>query len=202
MTINYQNDNRFFTCLNVPASGVNRDAINQWFSSLSVARFRFINDPEILDDNSDLKTVLDVYPGVKTIAIVANPWSRVRYAWQCVTELKNTQPTSELAQLFPEQTFEDFVKSLPNHTSHRLLQPQINFIKYTDSNGVEHTADYILHQETLNEDFSVIRDYFMDDVQLFGIENFPEYKNEYTEEMKNIVATLFSADIAEFGYEF
>ena len=202
MTINYQNDGGFFTCLNVPASGVNRDAISQWFSSLSVARFRFINDPEILDNNADLKAVLDLYPGVKTIAIVANPWSRIRYAWQCINDARDIQETTELTQMFTQETFEEFVKALPNHSSHRLLQPQVNFIKYTDDTGI-HSADYILHQENLDQDFTVIKEYFWHtESPLFGIEEFPEYKEEYTEEMKNIVATLFSADIAEFGYEF
>lgn len=202
MVTNYQTDSGFFICLNVPASGVNRDAIIQWFSRVSVARFRFILDPELLEDNADLKTVIDIYPGVKTIAIVSNPWARVRYAWKCITELKEITPNNDLAQLFTEKTFEEFVKVLPNHASNILLQPQINFIRYTDDTGVEHTVDYILRQETLNEDFSVIRDYFLDSNPLSDIESFPEYKNDYTEETKLIVANLFSKDIEEFRYEF
>lgn len=209
MSVNYQNDTSFFMCLNIAGTGMNRSAINSWFSVVPAAKFRFINDPEVLDDNLNLKTVLDIYPGVKTIAIVSNPWARVKYMWDCLNDMKTANPMMQLAQDVPQTDFESFVRAIPSMTTNVAgtrwfapITPQVDWVKYTDDNGVEHKVDYILKNENLEEGFQAIKDYFLSDMPLPATEATPDYRDFYTGETKQIVADIFARDIAEFGYVF
>lgn len=207
MSVNYQNDSSFFMCLNVAGSGFNKSALSEWFSNTLSARFRFIDDPELLSTASNLKNVLDVYPGVKTIAIVSNPWARLKYAWNCISETKETDPNDPLSAAVSATTFEEFINNLESYTIenfqwYKTTTPQIDWLKYVDENNVEHKVDYILRQEHLEEDFQIIKDYFLTNNPILGLEPSVEYKDDYTDDMKNKVASLFAADIAEFGYTF
>jgi hypothetical protein len=96
MHLTYKTDDSFFTVLMIPGD-FHRASIFKWIEQSSQAKFRFIRDHEIEADYLNLHQIDDIYPGIKTIAIVTNPWLRVVRAYKTIQDLK----TETALRLFP-----------------------------------------------------------------------------------------------------
>ena len=197
--MNYKNDDSFFTTV-LPPFVCFGWSVKSWLLDDDAAKFRYIRDYEIESEFWNVAQVNEVYPGIKTIAIVINPWARMYYAYQQLLEMKSLEDPrlGDLSQLELD-SFTKFIKNLPATSSKigdfwfSITTPICNWIE---------NADYILIDTSLQQDFRTIQDYFLSDSELVVTEELPNYKEFYNNTTREIVATVFKDDIARFGYEF
>ena len=197
--MNYKNDDSFFTTV-LPPFVCFGWSVKSWLLNNDAAKFRYIRDYEIESEFWNVAQVNEVYPGIKTIAIVINPWARMYYAYQQLLEMKSLEDPrlGDLSQLELD-SFTKFIKNLPATSSKigdfwfSITTPICNWIE---------NADYILIDTSLQQDFRTIQDYFLSDSELVVTEELPNYKEFYNNTTREIVATVFKEDIARFGYEF
>ena len=197
--MNYKNDDSFFTTV-LPPFVCFGWSVKSWLLDDDAAKFRYIRDYEIESEFWNVAQVNEVYPGIKTIAIVINPWARMYYAYQQLLEMKSLEDPrlGDLSQLKLD-SFTKFIKNLPATSSKigdfwfSITTPICNWIE---------NADYILIDTSLQQDFRTIQDYFLSDSELVVTEELPNYKEFYNNTTREIVATVFKEDIARFGYEF
>ena len=197
--MNYKNDDSFFTTV-LPPFVCFGWSVKSWLLNNDAAKFRYIRDYEIESEFWNVAQVNEVYPGIKTIAIVINPWARMYYAYQQLLEMKSLEDPrlGDLSQLELD-SFTKFIKNLPATSSKigdfwfSITTPICKWIE---------NADYILIDTSLQQDFRPIQDYFLSDSELVVTEELPNYKEFYNNTTREIVATVFKEDIARFGYEF
>jgi hypothetical protein len=203
-SLTYKTDDSFFTAV-FPPFVFYGTCIKFWFGENSTARFRYIRDEEVETEFWNNKQVQEIYPGIKTISIVVNPWARMRYAYIQLCNIKETGNYSYLDTLKLD-SFEEFINSLPTMQPtdefwFTLATPMSKWFDYTED-GKEKTVDYILKDNTFIEDFKKIQDYFCTDIPLDLPKKLPSYKKFYNKQTKEIVATVFKEDIDRFNYKF
>jgi hypothetical protein len=197
--MNYKEDDSFFTTV-LPPFICFGWSVKSWLLDNDAAKFRYIRDYEIESEFWNVAQVNEVYPGIKTIAIVINPWARMYYAYQQLLEMKSLEDPrlGDLSQLELD-SFTKFIKNLPPTSSKigsfwfSITTPICKWIE---------NADYILIDTSLQQDFRTIQDYFLSDSELVVTKELPNYKEFYNNTTREIVATVFKEDIARFGYEF
>lgn len=203
MTDTYKTDSAFFSYV-VPIGSIDMYCIFDWMRTVNQARFRFIKDSDIETKKLTLKQVDELYPGVKTIAIVSNPWARMRMLYLGFTDQAHREDLAKIVNNLGLKldSFESFVLNLQlvKSTADIPFTPATPQCYWTEYDGKQ--VDYILKSETLVEDFKVIQDYFCTDFPIHVRGSMPEYREHYTEEMKQAVAALFKDDIEKFGYSF
>lgn len=200
--ITYKNDNSFFNRVVIP---VNRgySTINQWFYNHD-SKYRYINDIEANQDYLTLKDRDELYPGIRSMAVVMNPWARVLYAYNANVLKSKKGIVSPLSVVLDLTTLETFVYSITKVNLRSISMswftidtPQVRWIEYDDRR-----ADYIFKFENLEEDFQPIRDYFCIDTPLDCQEPQIDYRQSFNETTKNIVYDIFREDIEKLRYEF
>jgi hypothetical protein len=206
MSLNYKNDDSFFMMVRPPFT-IYGTAIKKWFDDNPQSRFRYIKDPETEKEFWNLKLIDETYPGVKSIMVMVNPWARMKYAYDtllALSELENNDYDIDVS-LFELESFDLFIKSLPNMTSSNLYwfditTPLVDWLEY-DVDGVTKQVDFIIRDTDMSEDFKPIQEYFMIDIPLASIELI-DYKKAYAKETKDIVSKIFAEDIKRFKYKF
>jgi hypothetical protein len=205
-SLTYKTDDSFFTFLVVPGD-FHRDAVLKWFETSPQAKFRFIRDNEIETDYLSLQQIDDIYPGIKTVSVVTNPWLRIVRAYNTIHLLKTAKRTIPANVFdFNIDSFEDFVcnlKNIPTTSKYWFTPttPQKQWLEYSTEEGTR-TVDYILKSETIDADFKIIQDYFCTDVPLINKDKIPAYRKFYTKKTRDIVADIFAEDIEYFNYKF
>ena len=196
--MNYKDDDSFFTTVFPPFVYYGWN-VKSWLLENENAKYRYIRDYEIEQEFWNVEQINEVYEGIKTIAIVVNPWARTYYVYQQLLEMKNNNDNRliDINQLELEN-FTKFVESLPSFPSEignfwfSLTTP---VCKWADN------ADYILKDTSMQEDFRPIQDYFLSNDKLNVLETI-DYQDFYNDKTKKIVATIFKEDIEQFGYIF
>ena len=200
--LTYKTDDSFFTTVLPPFSYYGA-SVKSWFMKNNYARFRYIKDIEVEREFWNVAQVQDIYPGIKTISVVLNPWARMRYAYLRLCEMQQSNDTlyADLSSI-DFGSFTDFIVSLPN-------QQPIGDFKFTlatpvsdwiSNNGM--SVDFVLKDESLSEDFTCLQEYFCDKTPLEIPKKLPSYKRFYNKTTKSIVAEVFKKDIDRFGYKF
>lgn len=206
MDLTYKTDDSFFTVLIIPGN-FHRDSIFKWFEQSSQAKFRFIRDNEIESDYSNLQQIDDIYPGIKTVAVVTNPWLRAVHAYKTIQLLKaETRSIPANTFNFDTDNFENFIHNLqhvPKNSKYWFMPstPQSAWVTYDSDNG-KRTVDYVLKSETIDTDFKAIQDYFCVTTPLTGKDKLPAYRKYYTKKTRDIIADISAEDIERFGYKF
>lgn len=203
-SLNYKTDDSFFTTV-FPPFVFYGTSVKFWFADNPTAKFRYIRDIEVETEFWNIQQVQDIYPGIKTISIVVNPWARMRYAYTQLCKMKEIGTDSYLA-LLKLDSFEEFINSLPTMEPtgnfwFTLATPMSRWFDYTED-GEEKTVDYILKDNTITEDFQKLQDYFCAKTPLNLPKKLPSYKKFYNKQTKEIVATVFKEDIDRFNYKF
>jgi hypothetical protein len=184
-----------------------RDAVLKWFEKSSQAKFRFIRDNEIETDYLNLQQIDEIYPGIKTVSVVTNPWLRIVRAYKTIQDLKTeTRKIPATVFDFNVDSFEDFVCNLKNTSTTNKYwftptTPQKRWLEYSTEEGTR-TVDYILKSETIDQDFKIIQDYFCTDVPLTEKDKIPAYRKYYKKKTQEIIADIFAEDIEYFNYKF
>jgi hypothetical protein len=192
----------------IPGVSARRNILTQWFFKNNESKYRLITDQELKEGHEGLQFINETYAGIKTVAIISNPWRRAISGYLELIRYRE-QPDCP-AHLFEINinSFEDFLQNnnnlLENPNWNKwwdFSTQQIEWINYTNSDGKIETASYILKDENLETDFKEIQSYF----ENTDIMNFPpliEYQSYYNDVTRNIVAELFADDIKTFGYTF
>jgi hypothetical protein len=141
-------------------------------------------------------------------SIVRNPWDRLYSAFAYLKAGGGSTDDRQwaAANLAGIDDFQVFVtKWLPRidiERSYIHFIPQYRFLRL---NGMAPAVDFIGHFETIAEDFETIRSRLGVDATLSHLNpssRSRDYREIYTNEMKEIVACAYRDDIALFGYEF
>lgn len=197
-------DDSFFTTV-FPPFVFYGTCVKFWFANSSTAKFRYIRDTEVETEFWGAGQVQDIYPGIKTISIVVNPWARMRYAYTQLCKMKETSNDLNL-EVLQLNSFEEFIDSLPSMQPtdnfwFTLATPMSKWFNYTQDGELK-TVDYILRDRTLTEDFQTLQNYFCTDITIEVPKKLPNYKKFYNKKTKEIVATVFKEDIERFNYKF
>lgn len=209
MTTTYLNDESFFSiiwmCGHVEPV---LSQIERW-SDDNIAKFRFIHDAEMKEKWFTLDQIQNFYPGIKTIAVVHNPWERTVFLYEKL-KYHMTQNEPYLADV-KNETFEEFVGNIHvslNNSENwphwfNLSTAQTTWTERTLPDGTIQQADYIIKIENLVEDFQPLADYFCKPAPDFIHSYDPiDYRSYYNDSTKQIIADLFKTDIERFGYTF
>ena len=86
--MNYKDDDSFFTTVFPPFVYYGWN-VKSWLLENENAKYRYIRDYEIEQEFWNVEQINEVYEGIKTIAIVVNPWARTYYVYQQLLEMKN-----------------------------------------------------------------------------------------------------------------
>ena len=198
---NYLNDTSFFTYIAIPGQ-LGCLSLLHWFNDSRIARFRIIQDDEADADFLNLKERLELYPGIVTYTVVMNPWARAFFCYQQLKTCQEQNINNPFIKYFDMSSFENFVMSWPS-TQFENCQFTLDTAQLDWVVDGGQTADYIFRAETLAEDFQVIQKYFdQEDHPLVILEPYPDYRDKFTDTMKQRIQDLFKKDIDYFGYEF
>lgn len=204
--MNYKEDDSFFTTV-FPPFVYYGWSIKSWLLNDQIAKFRYIRDHEAEQEFWNIEQINEIYPEVKSISIIVNPWARVRYSFEqlCIMKNNNAAGIKNLSQM-PLDSFSKFVNNLSDLPQDddlwfSITTPMSRWIDY-ESDGKLRTVDYILKDETFESDFRKIQEYFCSDKPLNIPKIMPCYKEFYNKKNKDVVADIFKEDIDRFGYEF
>lgn len=187
------NDSSLFTVINVPHSDTRYPlSIVTWlYTRGSHSEYKQIFDNEAFHRTFSLARYRDLYPGVKTIATVSNPWRRVFDIF--IAEISKLNPTVP-------NNFNQFVENLYKSG----LPPgylQSSHLK-TLEDTVYVTADYIFKVENIVSEFKEIQTFFMNNEPLRQLPPYisTAYVSEYSDQSIQLVEEMFIDDIRQFGY--
>lgn len=206
MTIDYRTDDSFFTTVFPPFIFYGWP-VKSWLLDNPWGKYRYIRDYEAEQNFWSAEQLQELYPGVKLIGFVVNPWARMYYAYTQLCSMKDQRSAPiDLSQI-ETSSFEKFIKSLKitNYSSDfwfTLTTPMSKWFDYKNDVGEIVTVDYLIKDITLEQDFKGIQDYFRSDVPLNLEDDISNYQQYYTDETRDIVADIFKEDINRFGYEF
>ncbi len=199
--ISYKNDFSFFGYLNTPGCWAyihSEKGLISWFDSEPNAQFRLIVDLEAEDDCLTFEQLQDLYPGIKTIAIVINPWRKLAFIYKELTKAK--LENKNLGNDLDQYDFTDF-KSFLSQIDKPIGKKWCSF-QTPQSKWLENANDllHIVRDDYIEEDFKVIQEYFESEVP-FDVELF-DYKSFYDEETKQLVEEKCKEDIEKFNFKF
>lgn len=202
---NITNDNSFFTVILPWPSPIKFWDIYSWAEKDSITSFRFIRDLEISNKRLTLQDVDNLYPGVKTISVVSNPWAR--FYWTYVS-IHNPPPGSPSIEKILSRykhlaidTFENFILSLENcEVLDNFKHPC--FLQYDWISYSKREVDFLFKAETINKDFKILQNYFCT-TQPLGIDDFTiDYRPYYNDSTKAVIERIFQRDIEKFNYSY
>lgn len=209
MTSTYKDDESFFATVFPPFIHYGF-CVKNWFATSGISKFRFIRDEECEKQFWNLEQINTMYPGIKTVTIVVNPWARMKYAYDSLCYMKahgdSTYFDPKLLASLPLDKFNNFLASLPDMQPvdpfwFSLSTPLNRWIEY-DDNGVTKQVDYILREGSLNEDFVPIQEFFCSPYILDAPNTTLPYKTDYTTKTKKLVEKIFQEEIEKFGHIF
>ena len=139
-------------------------------------------------------------------AFVRNPWDRLYSAYRYLKaggwdDKDRSWSESSLSEF---NTFSDFVKhwlSSDNIKTHLHFRPQCYFVCDNRNNLL---IDHLAYFETINEDFSLLRNHLNPSCELGKHNTNPgkDYRLVYDDESIEIVSKVYAQDIVRFGYDF
>jgi hypothetical protein len=198
LDITYQNDLSFFTYITVLDVSDFCPSIVRWFEKEPNAQFRIVVDKEADSDFISYSSMQELYPGIRVIATVTNPWRRLVNIYEVLKQLNQERRLLETIKDidFSNFTFESFLTQLDTN-----IYKWFNF-STLQSKWIDESNDflYIVRDDFFEEDFKVLREYFKSDLPVdFKLTSYKEY---YTEETKKFVEDLFKSDIERFQFKY
>ena len=196
--IDYKTDFSFFGYISVLDVSNFHGTIVKWIEMEPNAQFRLLIDKQADDEIISFSAMQELYPGIRVIATITNPWRRLVNIYEILKKLKENQEKQETTKNinFVDFTFESFLGQLETDIGKwfTISTPQIEWIK--DANDLL----CIIRDDYLEEDFKVIQNYFKSDKPI-SVE-LTSYREYYTEETKKFVEDLFKEDIERFNFKY
>ena len=195
----YKTDFSFFGYINTPGSFLFiHEALTKWFDEEPNAQFRLIVDLEAEDDCLTFTELQDLYPGVKTIALINNPWRKLVVVYEAMKQAVSEDRIVETIKGFDFSnfTFESFLSQVDTSVGKwfNLVTPQSKWIE--DGNELL----YVVRDDFIEEDFKPIQSYFESN-KPFEVD-LVDYRSYYNEHTKKLVEEQFKEDIEKFNFKF
>jgi chondroitin 4-sulfotransferase 11 len=147
--------------------------------------------------------------------VVRNPWDRVVSAYHYAKMDKNywydnlnritPHPDYELLSKRTFAGYCEILKNRRNMLKHESWQPQYLWVAKTENGNNLLMVDFVLRYENLEDDFAVLCERLgvsNIDLPYINKSNHGHYRQYFTQETKEIIEELYSADIRLFKYEF
>ena len=205
----YKDDNSFFNFIPIIKVPTGKRELHEWLLDHESSRFRFILDREADDDFLNMKQREELYPGIKSIAIVTNPWKRALISYNDL-RIKFEETKNPRLEIYKLETFESYLNQTFYNLKLKDFMPdvwfdfttqQIDWLTY-NSNGNVKKAKYILRLEHINDDLKPLQDYFLNSRTLDVFDPNLDYREYYNNRSIDLIANLFKDDIKTFGYDF
>jgi hypothetical protein len=207
--LTYKNDDSFFNFISIIKVSTGKRELHEWLIDHEPSKFRFILDRESDKDFLNIKQREEIYPGIKSIAIVINPWKR---AWISYNELKikYSETNNPRLEMYKLETFESYLYQTLYNLKLSDVMPgvwfdfntqQKDWLTYESNNGIT-KAEHILRLECINEDIKPLQEYFQNGRVLDIYDPNLDYKDYYNERSIDLVASVFKEDIEMFNYDF
>lgn len=193
----YKTDSSFFGYINAPGNFFFSPTIVRWFNNEPNAQFRLIVDMEAEEESLTFLQLQDLYPGVKTIAPITNPWRRLVVIYEALKKANEDKTNLEAIKVFDFSnfTFESFLKQLDAPIAgYSISMSQCIWIKNANE------LLLIVRDDFLQEDFKMIQEYF-ESTKPIEVD-FIEYRSYYNEDTKKFVEEQFKEDIELFNFSF
>jgi hypothetical protein len=200
----YKDDESFFNIISILKASTGKKQLTEWMLDHEPSRFRLILDREADQEFLNMKQREEIYPGIKSIAIVTNPWKR---AWISYKDLLEHTRNKDYYRL---DSFESFLfhtkanlklSDIVSNVWYDFQTPLIKWVTY-EKDGVLHKAEHILRLEHINEDLKPLQDYFCNSKTLDIFDPHTNYKDQYNDKMIELIAEVFKEDIEMFNYQF
>jgi len=205
----YRDDESFFNFISIIKITTGKQNLHEWLLDHKPSRFRFILDKEADNNFLNMRQREEIYPGIKSISIVMNPWKRAYISYkQLKTKANETKdPKFEIYKL---ETLESYLYQIFNNLELSDVMPNVWFNFRTQQkdwltyelNGSIEKAEYILRLEYINDDIKPLQDYFMNVRPLCIFDPNLDYKDYYNDRSIDLVANVFKDDIEMFDYKF
>jgi hypothetical protein len=196
--IDYKTDVSFFGYITVLDVSSFHETIVKWMETEPNSQFRLLVDKQADDDYVSFSAIQDLYPGIRVIATITNPWRRIVNIYTVLKRLNEDQELLDIIKNinFVNFTFESFLGQLKTDTGKwfTAATPQIEWIKGAND------LLYIVRDDYIEEDFKVIQNYFKSDMPITV--ELTSYKEYYTEDTKKFVEELFKEDIERFDFKY
>jgi hypothetical protein len=205
----YKDDESFFNFISIIKVSTGKREIHEWLLDHEPSRFRFILDREADDDFLNMEQREEIYPGIKSIAIVSNPWKR---AWVSYKDLKTkaNETNNTKFEIYKLETFESYLFQVFQNLKLKDFMPEVWFDFNTQQkdwltynlNGDIKKAEYVLRLENINEDLRPLQEYFLNNRILDIYDPNLDYKEYYNKRSIDLIADVFKDDIEMFRYNF
>ena len=133
-------------------------------------------------------------------AFVRNPWDRlVSWYFMC---LQGPAPNEFQRYVIDNApTFTDFITRTTTGLGERTTRNQVDFVADPDGNLM---VDFVGRYETLADDYAIVKNRLAlaYDLPRANGSAHSGYRDYYTDETRDIVASRFARDIRHFGYRF
>lgn len=205
----YKDDDSFFNFINIIKVPTGKREMYEWLLDHEASRFRFILDREADNDFLNMKQREELYPGIKSISIVMNPWKRALVSYREL-KTKADETNDPKFEIYKLDTFESYLYQIFNNLKLEDFMPNVWFDFNTQQkdwlvyelNGNIKKAEHILRLEYINEDLKPLQDYFLNGRTLDIFDPNQDYRDYYNNRSIDIVANVFKDDIELFGYDF
>jgi hypothetical protein len=205
----YQDDDSFFNFISIIKVPTGKKQLFEWLLDYEASKFRLILDKEADKDFLNMKQREELYPGIKSISIVMNPWKRAYISYEELR--KKANETNDIKfEIFKLDTFESYLYQIFNNLELSDFIPNVWFNFRTqqkdwvtyDLNGSIKKAAHILRLEYINDDIKPLQDYFMNGRNLDIFDPNLDYRDYYNKRSIDLVANVFKDDIEMFDYKF
>ena len=152
----------------------------------------------------------DALQKIFTFTFVRNPWDRVYSAYRFLKAGGWPEYDADYAETYLKDcdSFEQFVlEILPRPEARQKLHFRSSLHYLRDRDGGMYPFDYVGRYETFREDFEKVRKYVNPQARLTHLNKTrvtrkQGYRDVYTNEMIDIVGSLYGESIRELGYSF
>lgn len=173
----------YYTLFTVPGNSEHARVIDEWMRHNPSTRFQYILDRELIGKTYNLKLTKTLYPGVKVLATVINPWSRF---YKLYTQLNSLIDINTVTHV------------LCNNIHSKLRTTQFESI-FFESEGFE--LDFVFRSECIDKDFNNFKNHLTDKSIPIQFKNFNfDHKHLFDKKSQDIIREIYRKDFEYFNY--
>jgi hypothetical protein len=169
--------------MSIPGNNDYSKIVDQWMRNDANTRFQYVLDREFLGKTYNLSLIKTLYPGVKVLTIVVNPWTRF---YRDFLSLK--------------------VNSDLNLHTHMIYKSKNSKIKKTQydlifSNSLEHNLDFFFRSEHIEKDFQNFKSSLDNESNPIQFNKVAlDHKNLFNAQSQEIIREIYQKDFEYFDY--
>jgi hypothetical protein len=173
----------FYHLLSIPENNDYSRLIDEWFRNNSTTRFQYVLDREFLGKSYNLSTIKNLYPTIKVLTIVINPWTRFYRLF------KSVKTSFEINA---------FIYLIHKNKDSNLRKTQFDLMF---SNGECEILDFYLRSEFIESDFETFKNSINSDDYPINFKTFNfNHKHLFNKQSQDIIREMYQKDFEYFNY--